>query len=269
MRLASLHLYPVKSCHRVDVDEATVLPWGLAGDRRWFPVEPDGAAITQRELPVLTQIQPTLLPGGLRLAAPGRPDLTLTETAGDYLEVRLWRSRFKVSAAGPEADAWLSEVAGRPLRLVWMDDPARRPVNPEYGRPGDVVSAADGYPLLVTNTASLAQLNDWIIEGDPDEQPVPMTRFRPNVVVDGAPAWAEDGWLGRRLRIGAVAFRVVKPCARCVMTTNNQETGERGREPLRTLGRTRNIEQNLLFGMNMIPDGTGALRVGDPVELLD
>jgi len=269
MRLASLHLYPVKSCHRVDVDEATVLPWGLAGDRRWFPVDPDGVAITQRELPVLTQIQPTLLPGGLRLAAPGRPDLTLTETVGDYLEIQLWRSRFKVSAAGAEADAWLSEVAGRPLRLVWMDDPARRPVNPEYGRPGDVVSAADGYPLLVANTASLAQLNDWIIEGDPDEQPVPMTRFRPNVVVDGAPAWAEDGWLGRRLRIGPVTFRVVKPCARCVLTTNDQETGERGREPLRTLGRTRNIEQNLLFGMNMIPDGTGTLRVGDPVELLD
>jgi uncharacterized protein YcbX len=96
-----------------------------------------------------------------------------------------------------------------------------------------------------------------------------MTRFRPNAVVAGAPAWAEDGWTGRRLRIGEVEFRMPKPCDRCVLTTNDQETGERGREPLRTLGRMRNINQELLFGMNLIPDNTGTLRVGDPVELID
>ncbi len=269
MRLSSLHLYPVKGCHRVDVTEADVLPWGLAGDRRWFPVDVDGVMVSQRELPVLTQVQPTLLAGAIRLTAPDRPDLVVAEVAGDYAEVQLWKTRFKVSRAGPAADEWLSALTGQPLRLVWMDDPTRRPVNPDYGLPGDVVSAADGYPLLLTNPASLAQLNDWIVERDPAQQPVPMTRFRPNVVVEGAPAWAEDGWAGRRIRIGEVVFRMPKPCDRCVMTTNDQETGERGPEPLRTLGRTRNIDQKLLFGMNLIPDNTGTLHVGDPAEILD
>lgn len=267
MRLASLHLYPVKGGHRVDVSEAVVEPWGLAGDRRWFPVEPDGTMVSQRELPVLTQIQPTLTPGGIRLTAPGHPDLLVPAASGDYVEVQVWASRFKASPGGPAADAWLSAVVGRPLRLMWMDDPSRRPVDPQYANPGDTVSAADGYPLLLTNTASLAQLNDWIVEGG--GEPLPMNRFRPNVVVDGAPAWAEDGWVGRRIRIGDVVFRMPKPCARCVLTTNDQETGERGREPLRTLARYRNFDQKLLFGMNLIPDGTGTLLTGDPVELLD
>jgi hypothetical protein len=267
--LASLHLYPVKGCHRVDVSDAVVEPWGLAGDRRWFPVDEEGVAITQRELPVLTQIQPTLLDGGIRLSAPGRPDLTVPAVAGNYVEVQLWRTRFKVSPGGTDADAWISAVTGRPLRLVWMDDPTRRPVDPEYARPDDTVSAADGYPLLLTNTASLAHLNDWIAESGSVEGPLPMTRFRPNVVVHGAPAFAEDGWLGKWIRIGEVTFRMPKPCGRCVLTTNDQETGERGREPLHTLGRHRNIGQKLLFGLNLIPDNTGTLRVGDPIEILD
>lgn len=269
MRLTSLHIYPVKGCHRIDLDAAEVEPWGLLGDRRWFPVDGDGVLVSQREVPALTQVQPTLVDAGVRLAAPGRPDLTVPAVAGDYLEVQVWRTRFKASPAGPAADAWLSDLAGQPLRLMWMDDPTRRPINPAYARPGESVSAADGYPLLLTNTASLAVLNDWIAEGGSAEGPVPMTRFRPNVVVDGAPAWAEDGWVGRRIRIGEVVFRMPKPCARCVMTTNDQETGEKGREPLRTLGRTRNVDQELLFGLNLIPDNTGTLRVGDPVEILD
>ncbi len=269
MRLASLHLYPVKGCHRVDVTDAVVQPWGLAGDRRWFPVDPDGALVSQRELRTLTQVQPTLVDGGLRLSAAGLPDLTVPATAGDYAEVTVWKDTFKASRAGAEADEWLSTATGRQLRLMWQDDPHRRPIDPAYALPGDVVNAADGYPLLLTNSASLAQLNDWIIERDSAEQPVPMNRFRPNVVVDGAPAWAEDGWVGRHVRIGEVRFRMPKPCARCVLTTNDQETGERGREPLRTLGQRRNINQELLFGMNLIPDNAGVLRIGDPVELVD
>ena len=112
-------------------------------------------------------------------------------------------------------------------------------------------------------------MNDWIAESGSDEGPLPMTRFRPNVVVDGAPGWAEDGWVDRRIRIGGVTFRAAKACGRCVMTTTDQETGERGREPLRTLGQRRKVDQSLLFGTNVIPDGTGPIRVGDPVELLD
>jgi uncharacterized protein YcbX len=168
------------------------------------------------------------------------------------------------TAAGPTADAWFSEFLGRAVCLVYLDDPTRRPVDPAFGAVGDVVSFADGYPLLLTSVGSLDELNRWLV--DDGDQPVPMTRFRPNVVVAGASLWAEDGW--RRIRIGAVTFRVVKPCGRCVVTTTDQVTGEVGGQPLRMLGRRRRFGQMLVFGQNMIPDAPGIIRVGDPVEVL-
>jgi hypothetical protein len=271
MRVASLHVYPVKGCRRVDVSEAVVEPWGLVGDRRWLPVDPEGKLVSQREVRALALVRPTLTEAGLRLAAPGFPDLDVQAVrAGtdDVADVTVWGSTFPASPGGPEADRWLSEAAGRPLRLMWMHNPTSRPVEPGWSQPGDVVSAADGYPLLLASTSSLARLNEWILEGGSGEGPVPMTRFRPSVVVDGAPAWAEDEWTGRRLRIGDVVMRVANPCARCVMTTTDQETGERNREPLRTLARYRRIEQELRFATNLIPDGPGSIRVGDPVELV-
>src|SRR5690606_20037968 len=159
---------------------------------------------------------------------------------------------------------------GHAARLAWLDDPTRRPVAPDYAPPDARGSFADAYPLLLTNAASLDALHGWRAAGGGGEGPLPMTRFRANVVVAGAAAWAEDDWLGHRLRIGAVTFRVVKPCDRCVMTTTDQETGAKGREPLRTLGRYRNINQKLLFGVNLIPDPPyGESTAGDPIEPLD
>jgi uncharacterized protein YcbX len=160
----------------------------------------------------------------------------------------------------------LSAYLDRPVELVWLDDPTRRRVNPDYGRPGDVVSFADGYPLLLANTASLAMLNDWLAEAGSSEGPLPMTRFRPNLVIEGAAAWAEDDWIGGRLRVGSLEFRVPKPCDRCVVTTTDQETGLRGKEPLRTLGRHRNFDQGLMFAVNLIPDSVGTIAVGDSVS---
>ena len=269
MRVASIHLYPVKSFHRVDRDAADVEPWGLAGDRRWLVTDADGRMLTQREEPRFTQLQPSIVDGDLVLRAAGRSELHVPAKPGELAEVKVFRTPVLLSRAGEAADAWLSGVLDREVHLMYLDDPTRRPVNPKYARPDDRVSLADGYPVLLANSASLGVLNDWIAESGSDEGPLPMTRFRPNVVVDGAPAWAEDDWIGRRLRLGAVTFRVAKPAARCVITTTDQETGERGREPLRTLGRYRNVEQDLLFAVSLIPDGTGGIRVGDEVSALD
>jgi hypothetical protein len=275
MRVASLHVYPVKGCHRVDVDEAAVEPWGLAGDRRWLPVDAGGTMVSQREVRGLTAVRPSLTPDGLLLSAPeidGLDDLAIPAVpaaAGETVDADVWGNVFATTACGPDADAWISRAAGRDLRLVWMDDPTRRPVEPGWSRPGDVVSAADGYPLLLASASSLDALNAWIAaESSPDEV-VPMTRFRPSVVIEGAPAWAEDGWSGHRLRVGGVTLRVANGCARCVMTTTDQESGERRREPLRTLARHRKVDKQLLFAVNAIPDGPGVLRVGDAVELID
>jgi uncharacterized protein YcbX len=173
----------------------------------------------------------------------------------------VWSSDVTARRA-PAADGYLSSVLGLPVWLVWLDDPTRRSCDPSYSLPADRVSFADGYPLLLANTASLDALNGWI---GPLVGRLPMARFRPNVVISGAPAWAEDAWTGGRIRIGSVPFRVPKSCGRCVVTTTDQETGERGREPLRTLARYRNVDQRLLFATNLIPDGVGEIAVGDPV----
>ncbi|MGI5525787.1 MOSC domain-containing protein [Micromonospora sp. CA-259024] len=268
MRLTSIHTYPVKGCHRLDHDGAFVQPWGLAGDRRWMVVDADGVGVTQRETTRLVGLRATVRPGGLSLRADGRPDLDVAEpTVGAPVAVRTFRNRkLPVPAlpAGPAADDWLGALLGRPVRLVWLARPARHLAagSREYDT-GDQVSFADAYPLLLANTASLDALNDWLAEAG--EEPVPMTRFRPNLVVDGAPAWAEDDWVGRVLRIGDLLFRAAGPCDRCVVTTTDQETGVRTKEPLRTLGRYRNVNRKLLFGLNLVPADSGPIAVGDAV----
>jgi uncharacterized protein YcbX len=269
VRIASIHTYPIKGCHRLDRDGAVVQPWGLAGDRRWLMVDDTGKALTQRDAPAMVRIRPRVRAGGgLVLRTPGMPDVDVPEPAGAALvDVTVWNDTLAASPAGAAADDWLSAALDRKVRLVWLDDPTRRVVNPKYGEPGDRVGFADGYPVLLTNAASLDALNDWLLESGSLEGPLPMTRFRPNVVVSGASPWAEDEWVRGRIRIGDVAFRVPKPCDRCVVTTTDQETGERGREPLRVLARHRNVGAKLLFGVNLIPDQLGTIAVGDAVEI--
>ncbi|WP_328465983.1 MOSC domain-containing protein [Actinoplanes sp. NBC_00393] len=265
MRITALHSYPVKGCHRLDHDEAVVESWGLAGDRRWMVVDADGVGITQRDTPRLTQLTARPRPGGLQLSAPGQPGLDLDEPAdGPKIDVRVFRNKPSYPARIAESD-WISEFLGRDARLAWQSDPTSRPVF-EFAEP-DRVSFADGYPLLLANAASLDAVNDWLAEGGDD--PVPMHRFRPNLVVSGAPAWAEDDWIGHRLRIGDLTYRADKPCDRCRVTTIDQETGQTGRQPLHVLGKHRRFAQGLLFAINLIPDlpagARGVIRVGDLV----
>ncbi|WP_433552958.1 MOSC domain-containing protein [Micromonospora zamorensis] len=270
MRLTSIHTYPVKGCHRLDHDGAFVQPWGLAGDRRWMVVDADGVGVTQRDTTRLVGLRATVRPGGLTLSADGQSDLDVPEPPdGAPVAVRTFRSRkLPVPAlpAGPAADDWLGVLLGRPVRLVWLAQPTRHlAAGTREHDTGDQVSFADAYPVLLANTASLDGLNDWLAEAG--EEPVPMTRFRPNLVVDGAPSWAEDDWAGRSLHIGDLRFRAAGPCDRCVVTTTDQETGVRTKEPLRTLGRHRNVQQKLLFGLHLVPLDSGPLTVGAPVVL--
>ncbi|MFF4160988.1 MOSC domain-containing protein [Streptomyces sp. NPDC001678] len=273
--LSSVHFYPVKSMAGCAPGEAAVEPWGLAGDRRWLVVDPDHRMITQRQEPRLALAAAEPLPGGgVRLTAPGAGPLEVAVPApadgpGGTVVAEIFRDKVEAVPAGGAAEAWLTAFLGTGARLLHMDDPARRrPIDPDYSRPGETVSFADGYPLLVTTTASLRELNSLIARGDrAAEGPLPMNRFRPNLVVDGTAPWAEDEW--RRVRIGEVTFRAVKPCARCIVTTTDQGTAERGKEPLRSLARHHRIGGKAVFGKNLIPEHTGTLRVGDPVEILD
>ncbi len=253
----------MKAGRAVDLKKSLVEPWGLAGDRRWLLAGENGRFVSQREEPSLARVVVTYGPlaGGINVTAAGLPARQVAAPStsdANMLKVTVWGSTVLAAPAGPAGDAWFSAYLGRPVRLVYLDDPTRRAVDPQYGRDGDVVSFADGYPLLLTSTASLGELGRWLSEDG--TQPVPMTRFRPNAVVTGAPPWAEDHW--RRIRIGAVEFRIVKPCGRCVVTTTDQITGEVGSQPLKMLGRRRRFGQQLVFGQNMIPDGPGLIRAG-------
>ncbi|MEV6167013.1 MOSC N-terminal beta barrel domain-containing protein [Streptomyces sp. NPDC051954] len=271
-QLQSIHVHPVKAVRGQAPREAVVEPWGLAGDRRWALIDDGGKVVTQRQQPRLALAAAELLPGGgVRLSAPGMAALTVPvpEPIGTVM-VEIFRDKVEAfPATDAVAHTWCSDYLGIEVRLVHMDDPAmRRPVDPEYALPGETVTFADGYPLLLASAASLDALNSLIAQGDhPDEGPLPMNRFRPNVVVSGTAAWAEDDW--SRLAVGEVVFRVAKTCGRCVVTTTDQGTAGRGREPLHTLGRHRRLGGKLVFGQNLVPESRGTIRVGDPVTILD
>ncbi|WP_245596468.1 MOSC domain-containing protein [Nocardioides alkalitolerans] len=278
LTVTSLHRYPVKSMRGEALADAVVEPWGLAGDRRWMVVlgeGPDtGRFVSARSDPRLVLVEPRLTAAGLHLAAPGVEDAPAPldvplPDAATLLDVEIWGSELPAAVASTAADAWLSDYLGHAVRLVHLDDPTRRPTSPAFSRADDRVGFADGYPLLLTTERSLAALNEAVAENDGD--PVAMNRFRPNLVVDGDVAWAEDDW--RRVRVGDATFRMVKGCARCVLTTVDPDTGAKGREPMWTLARTRRFDKGVWFGVNLVPDGPAdagvTLRVGDELEVLE
>ncbi|MFF9756961.1 MOSC domain-containing protein [Streptomyces sp. NPDC014344] len=268
-RVRSIHVHPVKAFRSLPLREVVVERWGPAGDRRWMLIDDGGKVVTQRRHPRLALAAAEPLPGGgVVLSAPGRDPVTVPVPAPDAtVPAELFGDKVEVVPAEDAAvHAWCSGFLGTPVRLVHLDDPAvRRPVDPAYALPGETVTLADGYPLLLTTTASLDRLNSLIAQGaHADEGPLPMSRFRPNVVIEGTEAWAEDRWT--RVTIGAVPFRVAEPCGRCVVTTTDQDSAQRGREPLHTLGRHRSVDGRLVFGQNLVPLSSGTLRVGDPLE---
>ncbi|MFE3035147.1 MOSC domain-containing protein [Streptomyces canus] len=271
-QLSSIHVHPVKAFRSLALQEAAVEPWGLAGDRRWALVDDGGKVVTQRQHPRLAQAAAELLPGGgVVLSAPGVEPVTVpVPEPGETVTLDIFGDKVQgVPAADEAAHAWCSAYLGARTRLVHMDDPAtRRPVEPEYALPGETVTFADGYPLLLTSTASLDALNSLISEGrHAAEGPLPMNRFRPNVVVGGTDAWAEDDW--SLVAIGDVTFRVAKMCGRCVVTTTDQDRAVRGKEPLHSLARHRRFGGSLVFGQNLVPRSRGTIRVGDPVTILE
>jgi len=262
-KVCGLFIYPVKSCERVAVDEAMVGATGFELDRRWMAVGDDGRFFSQREHPRLALVRVRVGEGRLVLEAPKLAPLEIALQAGTRPagRVQVWDDECAAFDEGREAASWFSEHLGCSARLVRMAGDDARPLGSSSAQPGDRVSFADGFPFLLLSTASLEGLNRRL------SLPVPMDRFRPNIVVEDCEAHAEDGW--SRLRIGEVVFRIVKPCARCVITTVDQETGERGREPLRTLSTYRSFDGQVLFGQNLVHEGRGVVRVGDAVEVLD
>lgn len=262
--LASIHYYPIKACRGQSAPAAFVERRGIEHDRRFLIVDQDDVFITQRDVPALALVVAHWSDTTLELTAPNMPRLTLPVTAhAPIRQVTVWSSvGVKAIDQGDEAADWFSTYLQRPARLVYMPTDSLRPVNPQYAaRPDDHVSFADGYPVLIASQESLDDLNARL------ETPLPMNRFRPNLVITGCQPFAEDTW--KRIRIGEVELALVKPCARCEVTTIDQTTAAQGKEPLKTLATFRRLQgSKVMFGMNAIPLNEGQLRVDEPVEIL-
>lgn len=264
MRVVELYVHPVKSMRGNAVVSSAVEPQGLAGDRRWMVTDEGGRFLTGRQLPGLSRCRATQTEAGLALEIGGETIAVARPEAGDAVEVVIWQDQCRARDAGDAVAGWLERHFGRPLRLVWQDDPRSRPISATRRvSPGDVVSLADGYPLLATTTGSLGELNERL------GAPVSSRNFRPNVVIDCERPYAEDDW--HTIEIGDVAFRAASACSRCVFTTVDPETGVRrdDGEPLATLGRYRRdpATRKILFGVNLVPLGVGTIRVGDGVRI--
>ncbi len=261
--IASLIYYPIKACRGFEVDETHVERMGLENDRRMMVVTPQGHFLTQREYPRLALVTPSLSEGKLTLSAPGADSLTIQiQKSGPTRPVDIWRSQgVQAVDQGELAAGWFSDWLGAEVRLVHFAQGYLRKVNKQYAiQEDDHTGFADGYPILLASEELLANLNARL------DVPVPMDRFRPNLVVRGVEPFAEDTW--SRICIGGLEMAVVKPCARCVVTTIDKQTLERSKEPLKTLASYRKGLGGALFGQNVIPLNQGRLRLGMNVEIL-
>ncbi len=261
--VSSLIYYPIKACRGVEADTSCVSRMGLDHDRRMMVVTSDGEFLTQREVPRLALVTPKLSNSTLELSAPNYESIQLgMQTSGTPWLVNVWKSKgVHAIDQGKEAAGWFSDWLGTEVRLVHIADGYKRLVNESYAvNDDDHTGFADGYPILLASEEGLDDLNSHL------ESPVPMNRFRPNIVVKGCEPFEEDTW--NRIRIGDVELAVVKPCARCVVTTIDKETLEKSKEPLKTLGKYRKHAFGAIFGQNVIPLNGGSIRLGMNVKVL-
>jgi uncharacterized protein YcbX len=271
MRVSDLFIYPLKSARGIALPAADIDGYGLPGDRRAMITDVQGHFITQRELPDLARIEVRPEASAFRLLMQGKTDISVAAPQPENrMDVIVWKSAVSAAVADPESNRQLSEWLGREVRLVFFDGQARRTANAEWAGEGTPVTFIDGYQILVTTTGSLKALNaDLAAHG---EGSVGMERFRPNIVIDTDEAWPEDRWAA--IEIAGIRFDLVKPCSRCIMTTQDQLTGSReGPNPMPAMGRIRmSADRRVpgpLFGWNVTPRGNGKVTIGDTVNIVE
>ncbi|GAO44819.1 MOSC domain-containing protein [Flavihumibacter petaseus] len=259
LQITELHIYPIKSLGGIAVAEAKVETRGLQYDRRWMLVDENNRFLTQREHPRMALLQTAIVENGILVFLKTDPadgiEIPFDAPGGDPIKVTIWDDVCSALYVSSEADQWFTRQIGFSCRLVYMPEDSIRKVDLDYAANEEITGFSDAYPVLVIGQASLDDLNSRL------EMPVSMDRFRPNIVFGGGYAFEEDEDF--TFHIGDIHFRGVKPCARCVMTTVNQQTGEKGKEPLKTLAAYRTVGKKVLFGQNLLHEGSGTIRVGD------
>ncbi|MBX4951496.1 MOSC domain-containing protein [Rhizobium binae] len=271
MRVSDLFIYPLKSARAIALPAADIDAYGLPGDRRAMITDPQGHFITQRELPHLARIEIRPEASAFRLLMQGKPDISVPPPRPESrMDVNVWKSTVSAAVADAESNRQLSEWLGREVRLVFFDEQAQRTANAEWAGEGTPVAFTDGYQILVTTTGSLQALNDDLAAHG--EGSVGMERFRPNIVIETDEAWPEDRWAA--IEIAGIRFDLVKPCSRCIMTTQDQLTGSRDvANPMPAMGRIRmSADRRVpgpLFGWNVTPRGSGRITIGDTVKIVE
>jgi uncharacterized protein YcbX len=264
LTVQDIYIYPIKSLGAIRLSEALVEEKGFQYDRRWMLVDDEGVFLNQRNYPLMALLAVKLGAEGLyvyhKLNPDNRIQVPLNQAMGEELVVKIWDDEVVARKVHTDLDDWFSEFMGFRVSLVTMPDTTRRPVDGRYAVHSEAVSFADAMPYLIIGQASLDDLNSRL------DHSVPMVRFRPNIVFSGGDAYSEDSL--RKMRIGTVDFQIVKPCARCVMTTVDQESGIKGKEPLRTLATYRTINNKIYFGQDAVALQAGIIRVGDTIHTI-
>jgi len=264
MLLSEIWIYPVKSLGGIRVTEAHVEEKGLKYDRRWMIVDENGKFLTQRVNTKMALLNVSLHQEGLTITekfnSRNQISVPFEPVSSQILQVKVWDDVVLARTVCDQADQWLTEQLGKNVRIVEMAAVTERKMNPEYALPGALVSFADDFPYLLISEASLDDLNSKL------EETVDMKRFRPNFVVSGTEAFAEDSW--NNIKIGNVTFKVSKPCERCILITIDPETGVKGREPLKTLSTYRKVGKEIFFGQNLVSQTKGIVREGEKIMLL-
>ncbi|WP_031435426.1 MOSC domain-containing protein [Methylomarinum vadi] len=259
--LSQIYLYPVKSLGGIRVERWPVDHRGLVYDRKWMLIDRHGRFLSQRRLPKMALIKTQLTGDQLVLTTPDQRQIALSVNfaGGETLEVSLWHDLCQARTISDEADRWLSDFLDHDCRLVYQPDDSIRPVDPHYALASDQAAFSDGFPFLIVSEASLQSLNKAM------QLELSMSRFRPNLVIDGCAEYAEDGW--REISIGHIGFRLPKPCSRCNIPAIDPETADIGKEPLQTLNRLRKWNKQVYFGQNALHNNGGELTVGSPVTV--
>ena len=265
LTISELHIYPIKSLRGISVKSTKVTDRGFEYDRRWMLVNYFGGFMTQREYPQMALINVEIDDKGLNVYHRNRKNLRkhfipLNISKSNVITVPIWDDTCSALLVGSDSDKWFSEALDVECKLVYQPFESRRTVDQKYAKENALVSFADGYPFLIISQASLDDLNSKL------DEPLPMNRFRPNIVFTGGDPYQEDNM--KTFKVGNIIFYGVKPCARCAIITTNQETAERLHEPLKTLATFRKFENKVLFGMNLLHEGNGEVNVGDKIEIL-
>jgi uncharacterized protein YcbX len=264
LRINQLFIYPIKSLAGIEINEGTLTDRGFEHDRRWMLVDENNRFLTQREFGQMALLQPSLGENGLLITHKKTGDqirLPFTPETDELFPAIVWDDTCPVIRVSDTADEWFSKQLGSSCKLVFMPDHSTREVDHNYASKGEVTNLGDGYPLLIIGQASLDDLNGRL------EQPLSIKRFRPNIVFTGGDPYQEDEM--SHFRIGQIDFYGAKPCARCPIPTIDLQTGERGKEPLRTLSTYRRRAHKVYFGQNLLYDGSGSLRVGDELQVME